>query len=140
VRGLIDLLLAEFPVISRHSYGNFVVQNLLQHSAEEQQLRLRQLVEQFVSELALHPHGCAVLSAALEHGDLADRRVLAEMVLESSDEVAFMAGTRHADAIITGLLDALDSPGRNTLFALAEEIPKLEDILKRRSEELGCDC
>merc|ERR1711920_1140227 len=127
LRDLVELLLEEFSELSRHAYGNFVVQNLLQYVAQEQRTVLAELVEQHVAELALHRHGCAVVGVALEHGDLADRCRLAEMVLEDGDQVAFMAGTKHGEAIITNLLDVLDCSGCQRLSVLLEGSPKLEE-------------
>mmetsp|Transcript_136268 Transcript_136268/g.339807 ORF Transcript_136268/g.339807 Transcript_136268/m.339807 type:complete len:430 (+) Transcript_136268:52-1341(+) len=138
MRSLVEILFEEFLDISRHAYGNFVVQNLLQHLAQDQRSRLVELVEKHVLELASHQHGCAVLGAALEHGDLADKCRLAEMVLEDSDQVSFMAGTKHGRSIITNLLHALDGTGCRRLLALLEGNLKLEEVLQCRSEEGTC--
>jgi len=134
VHDLVELLLGQFSEISRHAYGRFVMQKLLQHVAREQQPRVVELVEQHVSELACHRHGCTVICAALENGDLADRYRLAEMVLEDSNQVAFMAGTRHGRSIITNLLDLSDGSGCQRLLAILKGNPKLGKVLRCRSE------
>mmetsp|Transcript_65495 Transcript_65495/g.165014 ORF Transcript_65495/g.165014 Transcript_65495/m.165014 type:complete len:333 (+) Transcript_65495:94-1092(+) len=138
VHDLVELLLAEFVETSKHCYGQFVVQKLLQHTEAHQQTRLVELVERHVSELALHCHGCAVLGAALEYGDLADRCRLAEMIFECSSQVAFMVDSRHGHAIITRLLHVLDGPGCQRLLSLLETNPKLEEVLRHRSDEAAC--
>mmetsp|Transcript_32877 Transcript_32877/g.83230 ORF Transcript_32877/g.83230 Transcript_32877/m.83230 type:complete len:317 (+) Transcript_32877:75-1025(+) len=132
---LIELLLDQFSEISRHTYGSFVMQKLVQYAAREQRIRLVELVEQHVSELAYHRQGSQVLCAALEKGDLADRCKLAEMVLKNSDQVVFVADTRHGHNIITNLLDVLDSSKRQQLMAILEGNPILEKVLSFRPAE-----
>lgn len=139
VNELVELLLAGFMDLSRNAYGIFVVQNLLRYATEENRARLAALIEEHVQELAASPHGCGVLGAALgmRHGYAADRRRLAETILEEGKNVAFLVETRHGEAVINGLLDALDGPGCQRLLASLEGNAKLESILQLRSEEEG---
>jgi hypothetical protein len=143
VHEIVELLLAGFMDISRNAYGIFVVQNLLQHASMENRARLLTMIEESVQELAANPHGCGVLGAALAQGDAVDRRRLAEMILDEREQILSMVETRHGEAIISGLLDALDGPGHQQLLAALKGNPKLESILLLRSEgqdEGGCDC
>jgi len=131
VYDLVDLLLEEFLELAKHGYGRFVVEKLLRHVVGKQRIRLNQLVEQHVLELALHQNGCAVLCAALEYGDLVDRGRMAELILEASDQVAFMVDTRYGSAILSNLLNLLDGPGCQRLLSLLEANPKLHEALQR---------
>jgi len=133
VHDLVELLLAEFPLLSTHAYGSFVVQCLLRNIADKQRIRLLDLVEQHLSELALRSHGCTVICAALVHGDSMTRCILAEMLLEDRDRIAFMVDSKHGDTLISNLLDVLECAGYQRLLALLEGNPKFEAALQRRS-------
>jgi len=135
VHDLVELLLAEFLLISTHAYGNFVVQCLLQNIDDKQRTRLVDLVEQHLPELALRANGCAVICAALEqHGDCVDRGILAEMMLEDSDRIVCMADSRHGETFIANLLDVVGDAGCHRLCTLLQENPKLEAVLQQRSQ------
>mmetsp|Transcript_90828 Transcript_90828/g.228966 ORF Transcript_90828/g.228966 Transcript_90828/m.228966 type:complete len:304 (+) Transcript_90828:126-1037(+) len=130
VHDLVSHLLDEFSELTKPGFGRFVVEKLLRHVVGKQRIRLNQLVEQHVLELALHQNGCAVLCAALEYGDLVDRGRMAELILEASDQVAFMVDTRYGSAILSNLLNLLDGPGCQRLLSLLGANPKLEEILQ----------
>jgi len=133
VSDLVEQLLSVFLLMSKHAYGNFVVQCLLQNAARKQRIQTFGLVKQHLPELALHANGCAVICAALEHGDIGDRCMLAEMVLADSDRLAFMLGSRLGDTIVARLLDTLEGAGHQRLLALLEGNPKIEVVPQRRS-------
>jgi len=130
VHDLVSHLLDEFSELTKPGFGRFVVEKLLRHVTGQQQIRLTELIEQHVPELASHQSGCAVLSAALEYGHLADRCRLAEFILESSDQIAFLVDTKYGSSILANLLNLLDGPARQRLLSLLESNLKLEEALQ----------
>mmetsp|Transcript_147158 Transcript_147158/g.382544 ORF Transcript_147158/g.382544 Transcript_147158/m.382544 type:complete len:304 (+) Transcript_147158:120-1031(+) len=131
VHDLVSHLLDEFSELIKPGFGRFVLEKLLRHVTGQQQIRLTELIEQSVPDLACHQSGCAILGAALECGDLADRCRLAEFILEASDQIAFLVDTKYGSSILTNLLNLLDGPRCQRLLSLLGANLKLEEVFQR---------
>merc|ERR1740121_167253 len=95
VRHLADSLLSDIPAMSRHPYGNFVIQNIVQNGTDEHRQSILKSVGKDIRFLGSASYGCAVVSAALSSGPDADRAALAQVLLKEPGLFALMAGTRH---------------------------------------------
>merc|ERR1712151_213957 len=93
--------------ISRHPYGNYVMQHLLQHSSHAQCRRLERVFEAEIRILGEDTHGSAVLAGALLHGEEAFCKRLAQQILQEPGLVMSMACARHGHVAVLRMLGHL---------------------------------
>jgi len=85
VQALVELLLEEVALLMRSTYGNYVVQCLLEHVGSSGQKQLMTAVHGHIYELLIKgPSGCAVLLSAMQREQGAERRKIAELIHEAS--------------------------------------------------------
>ena len=93
--------------MSVHPYGNYVMQNLLEHGSAEHQQRVVQDLCRGVAELGTSPCGAAVIAAALAHGPPEGHLSLARALLEAPGLLELMAGTRHGHLAVKRTISAV---------------------------------
>jgi len=107
VRGLMEVLLQDALGLACHSFGNYVVQQLLQFGTEEQRYRIVRMIERNAGTLCRSTPGSGVVAAALEHAAPEDRVWIRRAVLQEPEVLACMAQTRQGSAAVVGMLQAL---------------------------------
>uniref|UniRef100_A0A7S2P417 PUM-HD domain-containing protein n=1 Tax=Zooxanthella nutricula TaxID=1333877 RepID=A0A7S2P417_9DINO len=113
VADMVAELLAESNSLCRHAYGNYVMQNLLEHGAERHRQVLLGSLCEGVRTLGVVPAGCAVIATALKHTDEDNALRLASAVLKEPDVMLAMAAQRHGGLAVTRVLEVLRGPMRN---------------------------
>eukprot|EP00928_Gymnodinium_smaydae_P052633 TRINITY_DN3667_c0_g1_i1.p1 TRINITY_DN3667_c0_g1~~TRINITY_DN3667_c0_g1_i1.p1 ORF type:complete len:494 (+),score=118.30 TRINITY_DN3667_c0_g1_i1:31-1482(+) len=93
IKPIADGLLADTSSLSRHQYGNFVVQHLMEHGND---LQRRHIAQTFCKDLSLasHQHASGVLDKVLTYGSTIDQLSLAQKLLQTDGLVVQMASLR----------------------------------------------
>jgi len=110
--GIVEVLLADAVTCCCHPFGNFVMQQLLEHGTEDTQHRLFRVLEQNVGVICGGAPGCNVVSAALAHGPSLDRVWLARALLENSSGLQALARTRRGAVTFPFILEVLQGGER----------------------------
>mmetsp|Transcript_126471 Transcript_126471/g.328470 ORF Transcript_126471/g.328470 Transcript_126471/m.328470 type:complete len:359 (+) Transcript_126471:57-1133(+) len=108
VRPVVNELLLHFQSLCQHQYGNYVVTHLLEHATDKQQAALCMLIRQNVRILGEHPHGCAVLGAALTCDIASLRTDVARTILSEPSLIGIMASMRHGHVAVKNMLRLLE--------------------------------
>jgi len=123
---LVESALTDIASLSRHPYGTYVVQNILQHGSDEHRGQIVKVVVKDIRVLGSEAHGCAVVSAALSHGPDADRAALAQVLLREPGLLVFLASSRHGHVAALRALELLVGgdlkDARSRLHAEAESL------------------
>eukprot|EP00927_Polykrikos_kofoidii_P020225 TRINITY_DN19538_c0_g1_i1.p1 TRINITY_DN19538_c0_g1~~TRINITY_DN19538_c0_g1_i1.p1 ORF type:complete len:309 (-),score=51.39 TRINITY_DN19538_c0_g1_i1:231-1082(-) len=80
---LVELVLPEAMRIAHHQFGNYVLQQILEHGSSSHVRVLMKVIEENASELGADPYSCAVLSKALTLGATEDRCAVARALLKA---------------------------------------------------------
>jgi len=111
VAPLVQAVVVQFSTISRHPYGNYVVQHLLEHASLQHRRHLSLLVELDVRGLAADCFGGAVVSGALS-GAPAENQVCMARALVKEGALALIACTRHGHTAAIRTLQVLEGAER----------------------------
>lgn len=100
-------IIEESLELSKHIYGNFVVQHVLEHGELAQRQRIADLLLTDLPGIALDQHACSVLDKALSYGLPQDQARLA-MALLDQELLVGMAKMRGSLAATQRLFRILD--------------------------------
>jgi len=115
---LVDLIIAEGIELSKHVFGNYIMQHILEHGTLAQKHRLCRMLAPVAHTLGLDPYACAVIGKALSHGSPQDRVCIAQALLRVPDLLTTIACTRHGH--ITAKLVLQVSEGKQLAEARGE--------------------
>jgi hypothetical protein len=102
-----EVLLASALALSKHIFGNYVMQHILEYGSEEHRaFLLRLFTENF--HLCRNAYASAVVSKALVHGTSDDARSLARALIKQSD-ILTMAKSRYGHVALRTALQLLPS-------------------------------
>jgi len=112
VAGLCRLVIAQAPALARNRYGNYVVQNLLQHARQEYREQLIEGLMAHVVSLSCNKFGSNVVEQCITH---ATRELRSEMIStmfggSTVSASASMAGSQYAGFVVNRLLKVVDCP------------------------------
>merc|ERR1712176_790001 len=110
VQGLVEDLLAEALLLSKHIYGHFVMQHIIEHGADIQRRHLIIALEQHASVAGSVIHACAVMGTALSLGTSEEQCSLASALLRQEGLIADMSSSRHGNPVVKLLLKLLNGP------------------------------
>jgi pumilio RNA-binding family len=102
---LITELIADADVLSRHQFGNFVVQHLLEHGATALRSSIAQQLPPCISELAMHRYASHVVQKALEFNDAAMQTEIAACFLQAGhpNSLVQVACSRYGSYVVQNL-------------------------------------
>mmetsp|Transcript_87015 Transcript_87015/g.224031 ORF Transcript_87015/g.224031 Transcript_87015/m.224031 type:complete len:332 (+) Transcript_87015:102-1097(+) len=126
INSLIEVLLMDCTVLSRHIYGNFTMQHVLEYGSESQRHRLAVQLERHASILGWDHRGRKVLTKALSASCPADRMAIARALLMEPDLLVCMAHARHGHMAAQLMIGILDGEfHEEAKRQLGEELPSL---------------
>lgn len=105
---LVDCLLDDAIALSRHIYGHFVMQHLVEYGTQIQSQRFLTALGANVALVAADIHGSAVVNAALSLGPNEESLALVRSVLRESGLIVAMASVRHGHVAVKRLLERAD--------------------------------
>lgn len=121
-------VLEETLHVSRHVYGNFVMQHVLEHGDQTHKKRVIELLCSDLAGVALDQHACSVLDKALSYGSPNDHLLLAEQIVKEKGLLASMATMRGGFAATQRLFRVIRGQlleeARSQLAAQAQEIQR----------------
>eukprot|EP00435_Cladocopium_sp_Y103_P035409 s456_g9.t1 len=127
VEGMASAILSDVSSIARHPYGNYVLQNLLEHGSPSQRRRLAEELILNVAPICQDSFGSAVVASALTKLSQEDTMSLAKAIVQEDGLLTFMAHARHGHAAVRLILQALDGPNRaKARDLLCAELPSLK--------------
>lgn len=127
VEGMASAILSDVSSIARHPYGNYVLQNLLEHGNPSQRGRLAEELRLNVAPICQDSFGSAVVASALTKLSHEDTMSLAKAIVQEDGLLTFMAHARHGHAAVRLILQALDGPNRaKARDLLCAELPSLK--------------
>jgi len=100
-------LLEDALGLACHSFGNYVVQQLLQFGTEEQRYHIVRMIERNAGALCRSTPGSGVVAAALEHAAPEDRVWIRRAVLQEPEFLTCMAQTKQGSVAVVQLLQEL---------------------------------
>jgi hypothetical protein len=106
VQELVNCILADANKLVTAVFGNYVLQQVLEHGTDEQRERLMLLFERDIADLALDPYASAVVSKALSMESARGWRtsIVTRAILQTPGLLARMAVARHAHVGVKALL------------------------------------
>merc|ERR1712107_368698 len=105
VHHLGDILLTECIQLCRHSYGNYVMQQLT-HGSDEHHTKLASLLARQIKSVASNISSLGVLSLALEVCDAEQRLNLGRIICDSKGLLVKLAQQRHGHRVALSALEA----------------------------------
>mmetsp|Transcript_36543 Transcript_36543/g.85650 ORF Transcript_36543/g.85650 Transcript_36543/m.85650 type:complete len:605 (+) Transcript_36543:160-1974(+) len=125
---LVDELLKNATVLACDQFGNYVMQEVIEHGLAEQKKQLAQALLKDASSTSTTQHGSRVVEKALRFCESAEVQALAEELLRDSRRVQNMACTEYGCFVLRALVKS-EEHGRRTSAALR---PLASDLRKSR--------
>jgi pumilio RNA-binding family len=135
---MVDLIIDEGIELSKHVFGNYVMQHILEHGTPVQKHRLCRMLEPVAHILCLDPHACAVIGKALSHGSPEDRASIARSLLRAPGLLTTIARTRHGHITATLVLQV--SEGKQLAEAQGELANNVELLRASRYGRVVIAC
>lgn len=112
VSPLVEDLLDFGSQLCTDSFGNFVVQHVLEFGSDDHKHRMSCIVAEQIASIPGNYHGCSVVSAALTHSLADDKILVARSVLGRRGFLVCMARQRHGHDAVMGLLNLVNTRER----------------------------
>merc|ERR1740129_2562145 len=99
--------------LSRHQYGNFVVQHLLEHGSSLHRAKVVQCLLPFLPSLSMHRNACHVVQQALNHSSAQGQREMADALLWAEEPHTFakLVSNRYGSYVAEELLNVFGTKG-----------------------------
>jgi len=104
---LSSAILGDLISLSRHPFGNFVVQDILEYGTVEEQSLIFAQLEKHASTLGVDTYGCSVIGKAMTCGESEQQRSLAEKIVADSCLLNVMLQTRHNRCVAKHVMQKL---------------------------------
>lgn len=106
VRRLSEGLLVHGSATCFHPYGNYAMQHLIAYGTAKQRSEITRALAHRAREVAENRFACAVVSRALEYGDVDDQALLVQAVLKVPRLLDTMTGTHYGRSTVRLLRQA----------------------------------
>eukprot|EP00514_Thraustochytrium_sp_LLF1b_P011484 CAMPEP_0184541458 /NCGR_PEP_ID=MMETSP0199_2-20130426/1382_1 /TAXON_ID=1112570 /ORGANISM="Thraustochytrium sp., Strain LLF1b" /LENGTH=1013 /DNA_ID=CAMNT_0026935179 /DNA_START=844 /DNA_END=3885 /DNA_ORIENTATION=+ len=115
-------------------FGNYVMQNFLEHASPERRVKVAMRMKGVIVDLSMHPHGCRVVQKVLELlGPDEIRYELLEELIASHGDLERTAKDAHATHVLQKAVVVL----QRDVFPFLEKRPGRGDRFRRRSGHRG---
>jgi hypothetical protein len=108
VKPIVDELLADAIMLSKHPYASYVLQHIFEQGTDEQQNSLMEVLVANAVTLAADCWACGVMEKALIYGDLESCVKLASTILQENGLIAQMALRRRGHLVVKSILDLFE--------------------------------
>lgn len=129
-------LMAELQVLSRHLFGNFVVQHLVEYGDDAQRTEVCRALRRDLRAAALDEHAVCVLDRALEWLPEDERSALADGVVAMPALLPVMASSRSGELALERLVLVVGAGPRLAQLSAAFESQRTELLNSRGGRTL----
>lgn len=105
---MVEALWPEAAGLCMNMYGNFVMQQLLEHAPSTLRSQLFQVIHAKLVAMGLNFYGSTVLVKAMSYGNDREKLSLSRAILSVNGLLSAIAKSRHGKAILELVLDSLE--------------------------------